>query len=408
VITPELLRAATGCTDDRAALFAQPLNDACANYGIDTPVRLAAFLAQVGHESGSLRYVRELTDGSAYEGRIGLGNAQPGDGVRYRGRGLIQITGRDNYRQAAHRMHPLGAPDFEAQPEALEQPRWAAWSAADWWASRDLNALADAGAFDAITMRINGGQNGAEDRRSRWERAKQALAASAQAPAAAKPVDPARAQTEWDLNNPPAPAPAEEPTAMPTVSQVLDSPLTRFALAAVNPLLGAVPELVHLFTDKATGQTVPERNTAAGLKMVQVAQAALQAAGHDIPNAQAVAETVAASPEARSVVREALMGAYYDIAVSEAGGGGIEGARKADVAVAQAGDMLHSPSFWIALTLLPLVYLIVGSLIGVVGSATWSDDVRAGLAGSLISAIVGGLVGYYYGQTTSRNRSAAP
>ena len=70
-----------------------------------------------------------------------------------------------------------------------------------------------------------------------------------------------------------------------------------------------------------------------------------------------------------------------------------------------AGDLLHSASFWIALTLLPLVYLLVLSLIGVVGSATWSDDVRAGLAGSLISAVIGGLVGYYYGQTTSRNRA---
>jgi uncharacterized membrane protein YsdA (DUF1294 family) len=67
-----------------------------------------------------------------------------------------------------------------------------------------------------------------------------------------------------------------------------------------------------------------------------------------------------------------------------------------------------SPSFWVGLVLIPLVYLLVLSLIGMIGSATWSDDVRAGLAGSLISAIIGGLVGYYFGQTTTRNRSAAP
>jgi hypothetical protein len=123
-------------------------------------------------------------------------------------------------------------------------------------------------------------------------------------------------------------------------------------------------------------------------------------------NAQEAVEIIKADPAAAEVAQKAVQDNW--LALSESGGGGIEGARKADAAAAARGDRWwQSPSFWVAVLLLPLVYLLVLSLIGMIGSATWSDDVRAGLAGSLMSAIVGGLVGYYYGQTTSRNRSAA-
>ena len=103
---------------------------------------------------------------SRYEGRADLGNNQPGDGQRYCGRGLIQITGRANYAAARNRMRAIGidCPDFEAEPEQLEEPWWAALSAADYWTSRGLNPLADAGDFEAITRRINGGLNGQADR----------------------------------------------------------------------------------------------------------------------------------------------------------------------------------------------------------------------------------------------------
>lgn len=177
MITTDLLRAATGCTPDRAELFAGPLAEACAQYGIDTPQRLAAFLAQIGHESGSLLYVRELADGSAYEGRADLGNTRVGDGKRFRGRGLIQLTGRHNYRTMTEHLQRFGAPDFLQHPEALEDPRWAAMSAGDYWDTHGLNALADRGDFDGITRRINGGLNGIEDRRKRLAVATQALSA---------------------------------------------------------------------------------------------------------------------------------------------------------------------------------------------------------------------------------------
>lgn len=188
MIDTPLLVAVMGCPPERAALFAPHLAAACHHHHIDTRARLAAFLAQIGHESGGLRWVREIANGQAYEGRASLGNTQPGDGPRYRGRGLIQITGRFNYRATARSLQPLGAPDFEAEPEALELPQWAAWSAADYWASRGLNELADAGDFEAITRRINGGLNGHADRITRWKRAQAAIGQAQPSPTTPSPA----------------------------------------------------------------------------------------------------------------------------------------------------------------------------------------------------------------------------
>ena len=146
------------------AVFAPKLQSAMIKYGIDTTRRAAAFLAQIAHESGSLKYVEEIASGEAYEGRADLGNTEPGDGKRFKGRGLIQITGRANYKELSAE---LGY-DFIAHPEDLEKPGPAAYSAAWFWDSRHLNRLADIDAFDKITRRINGGLNGIEDRRKHW------------------------------------------------------------------------------------------------------------------------------------------------------------------------------------------------------------------------------------------------
>ncbi|WP_204127572.1 glycoside hydrolase family 19 protein [Pseudomonas ogarae] len=162
-----------------AGVFAPVLNTAMGRYQIIGPKRVAAFLAQVGHESGQLRYLRELGNDaylSKYDtGRLAarLGNTPEvdGDGQKFRGRGLIQITGRANYRACGE---ALGL-DLVAEPVLLERPQWAAHSAAWFWSSRGLNPLADSGDFDTITQRINGGQNGAADRRALYERALQVL-----------------------------------------------------------------------------------------------------------------------------------------------------------------------------------------------------------------------------------------
>ena len=149
-----------------AGVFVPVLNTAMVHYQIIGPKRIAAFIAQIGHESGQLKYVKEIWGPTAaqakYEGRKDLGNTVVGDGTKYRGRGLIQITGRANYMTCGE---ALGL-DLINHPELLEKPQHACMSAAWFWASRGLNTLADAGKFDAITQRINGGQNGAADRQA--------------------------------------------------------------------------------------------------------------------------------------------------------------------------------------------------------------------------------------------------
>lgn len=124
------------------------------------PARETHFLAQVAHESGAFHYTRELASGEAYEGRKDLGNTDIGDGVRYKGRGLIQITGRANYQACGD---ALGV-DLISEPEQLEQPLLACRSAGWFWHSRNLNQLADRGDIKAITKKINGGFNGLPDR----------------------------------------------------------------------------------------------------------------------------------------------------------------------------------------------------------------------------------------------------
>jgi putative chitinase len=143
-------------------------------YAIDSLKRQAAFLAQVGHESGRLIYVRELWGPTpaqeGYEGRADLGNTEPGDGFKFRGRGLIQVTGRANYATCGA---ALCLPLTDS-PELLESPSNAAQSAAWFWNSRGLNAFADVMDFETITRRVNGGLNGWDDRVALW---KMALAA---------------------------------------------------------------------------------------------------------------------------------------------------------------------------------------------------------------------------------------
>lgn len=138
---------------------------------LDTPLRQAHFIAQLAHESGGFRTTTEYASGKEYNGRRDLGNTQPGDGVRYKGRGLIQITGRFNYRAMGK---ALGQ-DFEDNPtEAADFP-WAALTAAVYWKNRNINRVADRDDIRAVTKLINGGYNGLADRESYLTRAKAAL-----------------------------------------------------------------------------------------------------------------------------------------------------------------------------------------------------------------------------------------
>lgn len=198
-------------TEANRVMYEKPLSMAMMRYNINNPNRIRAFLAQVGHESGQLSAVVEnlnysakalrsvfgkyfKTDAEAeqyarkpeaianvvYANRMGNGDTESGDGWKYRGRGLIQLTGKNNYDKATNEMYalPLGV-DFVDEPDLLATPEYAAQSAAWYWETNGLNALADqlGGAddtevFKAITKRINGGYNGLDDRLAMYERAK--------------------------------------------------------------------------------------------------------------------------------------------------------------------------------------------------------------------------------------------
>jgi putative chitinase len=184
-----------------AGVFVSALNDAMARFKIDTRLRVAAFLAQVGHESGQLRTLVEnlnysveglirtwpkrfslLTATAAarkpehianivYASRLGNGPAVTGDGWKYRGRGCFQVTGWVNYQACGSALNL----DLLTKPELLEQPAYAALSAAWFWSSNGLSELADAGHFEAITRKVNGGLNGQADRLAIYERALKVL-----------------------------------------------------------------------------------------------------------------------------------------------------------------------------------------------------------------------------------------
>jgi|UniRef100_UPI003D18FD06 putative chitinase len=160
-------------------VFAPLLRKYMEQYEINTPIRISMFLSQIAHESGELRYTREIwgpTDAQRrYEKRIDLGNLHVGDGKKFMGRGLIQITGRANY--AACSLALTGSPDtFLDNPELLSTPKYATESACWFWYDRGLNELADSEDFQRITKRINGGLNGLESRIKFFERAKKNLA----------------------------------------------------------------------------------------------------------------------------------------------------------------------------------------------------------------------------------------
>jgi putative chitinase len=181
----------------------KPLNDTFAKYGIDTPKRQAAFIGQCGHESNSFKVLEENLHYSAqalmrvwpsrfdqatadkyannpemiankvYGGRADLGNTQEGDGWKFHGRGVIQLTGRSNYQVCGD---ALGQP-FTTQPELLLEPEWACMSAGWFWNKKGLNALAESEDWTTMTKRINGGTLGLDDRINRIHKAMDILGA---------------------------------------------------------------------------------------------------------------------------------------------------------------------------------------------------------------------------------------
>jgi len=169
VTVAQLRRVMPNLSQAKAEQYLPYLNQAMAEANITTPQRKAMFLAQLAHESGELRYMEEIASGADYEDREDLGNTQPGDGVRYKGRGPIQLTGRSNYRVAGQ---ALGI-NLEGNPARAKDPDVAFRIAGWYWQSRNLNSYADAGNFREVTRLINGGYNGLADREAYYRRAQE-------------------------------------------------------------------------------------------------------------------------------------------------------------------------------------------------------------------------------------------
>jgi putative chitinase len=163
-----LLERIAGRAVPRRRALGTALADHAPDAGIDRTARRAAhFLAQTSVESGGFRWLEELGGAeylARYDGRADLGNVRPGDGARFRGRGLIQLTGRANYATFGDR---LGI-DLIADPARAAEPDTAVRLALTFWTDRDLNRLADLGRIEAITRRINGGLNGIAERRTAY------------------------------------------------------------------------------------------------------------------------------------------------------------------------------------------------------------------------------------------------
>lgn len=191
VITAAHLAAIAGRSTKLMPALADWMNRMCPEYEIDTAQEYSHFLAQACHESDHFVTLREYASGRAYEGRADLGNTRPGDGVRFKGRGIFQTTGRANYLQLGIKK---GRRDlFINKPELLEQPEYAVWSACEYWKTRGLNDIANhpdearlvkklrgklynLSPVEFVSATVNGGFNGLDERKKFYARAMKVLA----------------------------------------------------------------------------------------------------------------------------------------------------------------------------------------------------------------------------------------
>lgn len=190
VVTAEQLARIAGAPTRWMPELAKWMNHYCPGYSIDSAREYAHFLAQACHETDRFRVLREYASGKAYEGRADLGNSKPGDGPRFKGRGIFQTTGRANYLQLGVR---IGRRDqFVNAPELLETPQYAVWSACEYWATRNLNDAANQAddrllpkkyrkkviqvtPVEYIGITINGGYNGMAERKKFYALARELL-----------------------------------------------------------------------------------------------------------------------------------------------------------------------------------------------------------------------------------------
>lgn len=180
IITLEQLKEIVPNLPKNADVFIPYFNEVFPLFGITTQRRLAGFISQAAHETGGFKYTTELASGDAYENRKDLGNIYKGDGRKYKGRAIFQITGRANYEKIGKEL----GKDFVKYPELLATPEYSVKSAAIFWRNIKGNGLMDLpetwrsktqglDPYQYLTLRINGGQNGYADRLKYFNKALQ-------------------------------------------------------------------------------------------------------------------------------------------------------------------------------------------------------------------------------------------
>lgn len=410
-MTPELLKQCWNCNDQIAQRFAEPLTRAMIQYGINTLQRRAAFLAQVGHESRCGRYVREIWGPTPaqemYEGKEKLGNTEAGDGKRFMGRGLIQITGRYNYGECGRALNL----DLLAHPELLETDESAARSAAWFWHTHNCNALADQGDFTALTRRINGGLNGLQDRITLHKRATAALIRAGNTDAATDPdtqtaapiveagqmADPIEvAETIAERN----PMPTKSSSTFSDIGKTVGGAVSfanPFLGAAISALSGLIPEVAKLFPP---GSEVAQRNVALATAVVDHVTQAVGAA-----NAQEAVQRIAEDPAAAQSAQQAVQAAWFDL--QEAGGGGIDGARKFVAENPQMADVLRLVTIS-ALSFLAFanIAIFAGLLASVIAGSDVTRDLMQ-MATIALQADIGAAltaIGFWLGSSFGSNK----
>lgn len=204
-ITPEFLRTVAGAPVSKTVTdgLVEFLPEYLERYELNTQLELAHFLAQAAHESDHFRTLQEYASGAAYEGRRDLGNVYPGDGRRYKGRGIFQLTGRANYTTMSKK---LGV-DLVNNPGLAATPEISVQTALEYWKSRNLSKWAKEDNVEQVTKLINGGYNGLKQRRIHLQKAKRAIALLETKPKVKDPKTDLPQRSEPQMNVIPAPLP---------------------------------------------------------------------------------------------------------------------------------------------------------------------------------------------------------
>ena len=352
-ITAELIRAiAPPCKNPE--VVAQSLQAAVEALGVQD---VAMFVAQCAHESDHFKTTVEYASGAAYEGRKDLGNTEPGDGKRFKGRGYIQLTGRSNYAKAG----AYFGVDFLKHPEWVAEPEWAAKVSA-WFFT--VFAKVDGLDITRATKRINGGLNGIKQRTEFYARAKQFL------------------------------------DNTPVTLQGKEEPVDPFTITAISALIKEVPDLIRIFGKNGENT---ERNAQAAEKVVEITRSITGEA-----TAQAAIQAIRVDPELKQAVQQSIRESWMELTEV---GGGIDEARKfaASVQNTPYAHVVEVVSY-AGLGLIGFANLIVFLALGIAIVANHkSVDQLFQMASTLVQADIGAsliVFGFWLGSSVQKSRTS--